>query len=347
MKAVLLEGENQVGVRDVPAPDPAGRAVVQVNRAGVCGTDVKLLSGAVPVALPRVLGHEIVGTVQTAGPRGDPPEGTRVLVDPVIACGACDLCRRDRGNLCRNGALMGRDLDGGFAELFAVDERQLHPIPDTVSDDAAALLQVLATCIHAQRMVQVFPGQTAVVLGLGVSGQLHAQLLRARGLTSVIGVTRSRARRDLAARLGATAVAAPEDAAAVVEEATGGRGADLVVEAAGSPATLAQAVDLAGPGATVLGFGTITAPSLPISAYQLYYKELALVNARAAQPRDCAAAVELAAAGALELAPLHTTSFALDDAVAALEACRDDPAALKVSIQVSPAAKPQEEVARS
>lgn len=336
MKAVLLEGENQVSVTGVAAPDAAGRALVKVARVGVCGTDVKLLSGAIPVALPRVLGHEIVGTVVAAGPRGVPKEGARVLVDPVITCGYCDLCRRDRGNLCRNGALMGRDLDGGFAELVAVDERQLHSIPDAVDDDAAALLQVLSTCIHAQTMVEVFPGQTAVVLGLGVSGQLHVQLLRARGLTSVIGVTRSQARRDLAARLGATAVATPEEASEVVAAHTDGRGADLVVESAGVPATLAQAVELAGLGTVVLSFGTLTAPSLPLSSYQLYFKELTLVNARAARPRDCAAAVQLAATGALQLAPLHTTTFALDDAAAALEACRSDDAALKVTMEVAP-----------
>jgi 2-desacetyl-2-hydroxyethyl bacteriochlorophyllide A dehydrogenase len=301
----------------------------------VCGTDVKLFSGAIPVALPRVLGHEITGTVAVAGPRGLVAEGTRVLVDPSIACGYCDLCRRDLSYLCRNGALMGRDLDGGFAELVAVDERQLHPIPETVSDDAAALLQVLTTCVHAQTLVDVFPGMTAVVLGLGVSGQLHAQLLRARGLSCVIGVTRSEARRALAAELGATDVAAPEDAAALVAERTGGRGADLVVESAGVAATLAQAVELAGLGGTVLAFGTITAPTLPLPSYQLYYKELRIVNARAARPRDCERAIQMAASGALRLEPLHTTTFELDAAAAALEACRSDPSALKVTMDVA------------
>jgi len=133
--------------------------------------------------------------------------GTRVLIDPVISCGICYRCRRDLAHLCGNGALQGRDVDGGFAEFAAVDESCLHEIPDSVSADEAALLQVLSTCVHAQ---SVLPGpagpagDSAVVIGLGVAGLLHIQLLRARGVSPVIAVTGSAWKRELALRSGAS-----------------------------------------------------------------------------------------------------------------------------------------------
>jgi L-iditol 2-dehydrogenase len=332
VKAVLLEAEHVVRVREVPEPEPGGRALVRVRRAGLCGTDVKIVSGAIPVRVPLVVGHEMVGIVVAAGSRGLVPEGSRVLIDPGIACGHCELCRGDRGHLCRQGALMGRDVDGGFAELVAVDELQLHQVPTAIGDDAAALLQVLGTCLHAQTMLDAFPGQSAVVVGLGVTGLLHVQLLRARGVDTVVGVTRSAAKRELATRLGATAVAAPEQAADVVGEVTGGRGPDLVVEAAGTGATLAQAIELAGTGATVLVFGIVTAAGR-LPTYQLYYKELTVLHPRAARPRDYARAIQLAGAGALRLEPLLTATFPLEEAVSALDACRD-PSQLKVALDV-------------
>jgi threonine dehydrogenase-like Zn-dependent dehydrogenase len=333
VKAVLLEGEHAVSVREVPDPDPGGRALVRVRRAGLCGTDLKIASGAIPVRVPLIIGHEMVGTVVAAGSRGLVPEGSRVLVDPGIACGHCELCRRDRGHLCRRGALMGRDVDGGFAELVAVDELQLHPIPAAVGDDAAALLQVLGTCVHAQTMLEVFPGQSAVVVGLGVAGLLHLQLLRARGLDTVVGVTRSAAKRELASRLGASAVAAPEQAPAVVAEATGGLGPDLVVEAAGTGETFAQAIELAGFGSTVLVFG-IVAEAERLPTYQLYFKELTVLSPRAARPRDYARGIQLAAGGALRLEPLLTATFRLDDAPGAFQACRET-SQLKVALDVA------------
>jgi threonine dehydrogenase-like Zn-dependent dehydrogenase len=331
VKAVLLEGENTVRVREVPDPDPAGRALVRVRRAGLCGTDLKIASGAIPVHVPLIIGHEMVGTVVAAGSRGLLPEGSRMLVDPGIACGHCELCRRDRGHLCRRGALMGRDVDGGFAELVAVDELQLHPIPEAVGDDAATLLQVLGTCGHAQTMLEVFPGQSAVVVGLGVAGLLHVQLFRARGVDTVVGVTRSAAKRELAARLGASSVAAPERAPAVIAEATGGRGPDLVVEAAGTGESLAQAIELAGFGSSVLVFG-ITAEAERLPTYQLYFKELTVLNPRAARPRDYARGIQLAAAGTLRLEPLLSATFQLDEAPSAFAACRE-PSQLKVALE--------------
>ena len=329
MLAAVLGRPGEVAIREVPRPAAGGLALVRVGQAGICGTDLKIAAGVVPVAPGRILGHEMTGWVERPGPRTAVPAGAAVLVNPAGFCGLCDLCRRDLPQLCRRGGLLGRDVDGCFAGYVAVDETLLHPLPDTIPAGEAALLQVLSTCVHAQ--AGLGPAASAVVVGLGVSGLLHVQLLRERGVRTIVGVTRSAWKRDLALRFGASAVAAPDEAAAVVADATGGRGADLAIECAGSAATLSAAMQLAGAGGTVVMFGTPpSADGMP--TYDWYYKELVIRCPRAARPRDCDAAIALSRR--LELAPLVTAWFPLASVSEALAACRDE-RQLKVVLQIT------------
>lgn len=334
MRAAVVEVPGRLAVKDVERPSAEGRALVRIDQAGVCGTDLKILVGAIGVATPLVLGHEMTGRVELAGERGDFAPGTRVLINPVMSCGACDLCRRDLPHLCRNGGLLGRDADGGFAEYAAVDESSLHEIPKSVSDDEAAVLQVLSTCVHAQSGLRVAAGASAVVVGLGVAGLLHTQLLRARGVSTIIGVTRSEWKRELALRSGATHVVAPEEAADAVAAATGGRGADVAIECAGTEETLIQSMHLAGAGGTVVVFGITTPAADGLPTYQWYFKELTIVSPRAARPRDCDLAIRLCAERRLDLAPLVTARFPLTATAAALAAC-GDPDQLKIVLDIS------------
>ena len=334
MRAALLTGPGRVAVREVPVPAARGLALVRVAQASLCATDLAIIDGQAPIRMPRILGHEMTGWVETPGPSGRLPRGTRVLVNPALFCGHCDLCSRDLPQLCRSGGLAGRDADGGFAELVAADETRLHPVPASVPEAEAALLQVLSTCVHAQSAITGSLADTAAVIGLGVTGLLHVQLLRARGVQTIVGITRSRRNQDLALRLGATRVAGPEAAERVVREATGGRGVDVAVECAGTAATLAQAMRLAGAGGTVLAFG-ITAPAADaMPTYEWYYKELTIFSPRAARPRDCELAISLCADRRLDLAPLVTARFPLARVGDALRAARD-PAQLKVVIDVA------------
>jgi len=332
MKAVRVTAPSTLEIADIAVPDANGQVLIKPNTVGVCGTDVKVFTGAIPVPYPRVLGHEMIGTVIEA-PAGAPVKpGDRVLVDPASSCGWCDLCRKGRPHLCSNAGLMGREVDGVFAEYVRAPVSAVLPVPANISATASGLLQVLGTCIHAQKAVNVFPGQVAAVIGLGVAGQLMVQLLRERGVT-VVGITRSEWKRDLASQHGATATAAPDQAASVLAELTGGRGPDLVVEAVGYEKTLAQAIDLVGIGGEVLVFGTLTGGNEGLPYYQLYFKELTLYNPRAALPGDYAVGIDLAAAGRLVLEPIVTHELALDDAAKAFELVHDD-SSLKVLMHV-------------
>lgn len=298
---MVLDGPEAARLAQVALAVPVGHVVVEVEQTGICGTDASIYRGLVPVSYPRIMGHEVVGRVVLHGSNSDgaPPLGSRVLVDPSNACGLCPVCRGGRSNLCPAGGLLGRDSDGALAGAVVAAAVRLHLVPEDMAADDAALLQVLGTCVHAHRQFPVFPGQAAVVVGLGVSGLLHVQLLRARGIGTVVGIGRSKDKRTLATSLGATAVAEPSEAAAVVDEVTGGAGASVVIEAVGSDATVAAAVALAGPGATVVLFGTVPGPGGTMPFYDLYHKECTVLCPRAALPVDYDDAIALVGSGAV------------------------------------------------
>jgi 2-desacetyl-2-hydroxyethyl bacteriochlorophyllide A dehydrogenase len=308
----------------------AGDAVVRVRASGICGTDVEIYRGGVEVPAGRVLGHEGAGVVELV-PSWSPLEvGTPVIVDPAIACGACPICREGLPNLCPHGGLLGRELDGVFADEVNVPAPNLHALPDAVSLADAPLLQVLATVVHAQAAVALEPGSVSAVVGLGCTGQLHAQLLAHRG-ARVLGVTRSDEKRRLAAELACEWTAAPDEAEPLARDLAPLGGAELVVEAAGTPASLDLAVRLVRPGGTVLAYGIQTHAGPELSLYQLYRKEVRLLHSRASLPHDLPAAIALVATGAVRLAPLISDRLPLDDAGEALE--RSAAGALKVVLE--------------
>jgi len=307
---------------DRPLPRVDRGVLVHLERAGICGTDLKILDGSTPVSYPRVLGHELVGTVSAPAEGRSLPAGARVLVNPGISCGDCHLCHRDRPHLCGRGGLLGRDLDGVFTEAISMEERFLHPVPEQVATDEAGLLQVLGTVVHSQQTVAVSSDTVAVVIGLGVSGMLQTQLLSDRGAGLVIGVSRSPWKLELAKGLGADLVATPDEASEVVARASSGRGADLVIESVGKEETVVQSINLAGPGGDVIIYGTVTGGGTEMPYYQLYFKELTLHNPRAALPRDYDEAIRLAAEGRIRLAPLITARYPLKEAADAFAAAR-------------------------
>ena len=332
MRAVRVVGPGSVEMADVAEPNPGSDILVRVRQVGICGTDTKIVAGKIPVEYPRILGHEMVGEVVSA-PTGSPfGVGDRVLVDPGVACGWCVMCLKGRFNICLNGGLLGRDVDGVFTEYSVVPVNRLVAVPDMVGERASGLLQVLGTCVHAVKTLDTFPGQVAAVVGLGVAGQLVSQLLTLQGV-DVVGITRSEWKRDLAKDAGAMATAPPDEAEAVLSEITDGLGPAIVVEAVGLESTLAQSISLAATGAEVVVFGTLTGAGEGLPYYQLYLKELTLHNPRAALIGDYADGVALAAAGALTLDPIVTHVLDLAEAPRAFDLV-NDPSAMKVLMTV-------------
>jgi L-iditol 2-dehydrogenase len=299
---------------------------VRVRSVGICGTDLSIYAGKIPVAYPRVMGHEIVGTIET-GTRA----GELVLVDPGIACGRCVQCREGRTNICTEGWLIGRDRDGGLCELVTIPATNVHPIPEGIDPATAPLLQVLATCAHAQRRARIAPGESAVVLGLGVTGLLHLQLARMRGAGPVIGVTRSPGKLAIAGSLGADrSVAADGKEAEAVAEALPG-GADVVIECVGTVAALATAMEMVRTGGRILAYGTITETSGSLPFYDLYHKEITILGARSARVEEFPFAIDAVASGRVAFDRLVSARHLLDDVDGAIGAA-GAPGALKVLV---------------
>lgn len=332
VKAALLTEPERIRIDELVAPTPAdGEVLVAPRSLGICGTDRKIFSGAIPVAYPRVLGHEIVGEVVSAAE--GLAAGTRVIVDPSMTCGRCPRCLEGRGNICEAGGLLGRDRDGGFRQAIAVASAYLHVLPPAIADEVAPLVQVLTTCVHGQRRVEIFPGDAVAIVGLGVTGLLHLQLAKLRGAWPVVCVTRSERKLELARELGAdVTVTADEDAVERVRELTGG-GPDVTVECAGLVSTLAASVRMARPGGRVLAYGTIAAGEGPFPYYDLYYKELTIESARSAGPEDYPVAIAAVASGRVRLDPLVTHRFSLDQTAEAFQA-EGASDALKVIVRV-------------
>ena len=171
MKAMLLQAPSdlvQTTVDDLTVG--AGEVLVEVTHSGVCGTDLKIFRGDIPVQYPRVMGHEMIGKVVTAPTATGLAIGSRVVINPVLSCGQCFYCQAGQENLCPSGFLLGRDKNGGFADHICVPAEAVFPLPSQISNDCAPLIQVMTTCHHAQNLSSINPGETVVVVGHSQGG---------------------------------------------------------------------------------------------------------------------------------------------------------------------------------
>ena len=328
---MVLRAPSDLVLDEVARPQPGpGQVLVRVTHSGVCGTDYKIYNGSIRVPYPLIPGHEMAGEVvdigtyvgrvppSTDSTRGGPAVGDRVIIDPETYDGTCFYCQKGLTNLCPNGTLIGRDVNGGFAEYLMVPASQVFKLPDSIDDRTAPMIQVLTTCLHAQRQVETFPGDTVAVIGLGVTGQLHVQLAKARG-ARVIGITRSAEKRAMAEKLGAdVTIPGGDKVIEQLRELTDGRGADLTIETTGVLKQLEHSVHMTRFGGKVLMFGIYTAKEGALPFYDLYFKEVSLISARVAKPEDYTACIALVERGLVKLGPLVSDVMPLGELKAAI-----------------------------
>jgi len=248
-------GDLQVAREPVPVAGP-GMSLICPTAVGLCGSDLHWFTdggiGDAGLSRPLVLGHEIAGVVEEG-----PMAGRRVAVDPSWPCGRCEHCLDGNRNLCPSVRFAGHGgNDGGLCELLAWPDHLLHPLPDTVSDAEGAMLEPLGVALHAMDLGRPRLGETIAVVGCGPIGLCAVQLARAAGADRVVAVEPLQHRREAAARLGADVTIDPgKHVAEALLEATGGRGAGLVLEVAGNDAAVGVCVEVARPGGVVVLVG--------------------------------------------------------------------------------------------
>jgi 2-desacetyl-2-hydroxyethyl bacteriochlorophyllide A dehydrogenase len=315
MKAMVLRAPGDMSLEEVVRPDfSPDKILVRVTHSALCGTDAKIYDGEIAVRYPLILGHEVVGELVEPIDAHNLQAGDRVIIDPMVSCGSCFHCSIGQSNLCPNGRLLGRDANGGFAEFISVPRNNVFPLSAAIDSQVAPLIQVATTCLHAQRLVSSFLGDSVLVMGLGVTGQLHVQLAKGRGASPVIGISRSAFKRQLAQAHGADfTFENTEDAIRNIPGITNGRGVDLAIETTGQTQSFAEAVALTRVGGRMLLFGISTAIQGVFPFYDLYFKEVSIFNARTAKSEDFSGAIDLVQRGVLQLSPLITHVVSLPD----------------------------------
>ncbi len=331
----MVTGPGEAGVQDVDPPVPApGEVVVDVERVGVCGTDVEFFTGEMQylhdghAAFPMRLGHEWAGTVSAVGPDVDASwRGRRVTGDTMLGCGRCRRCLGGRQHVCQDRAEVGirAGRAGALAEQLAMPVRALHVLPDGVEPMAGALVEPGGNALRAWRAAAAGAGDRVLVLGPGAIGLLVALFARAGGAeVHLLGVEpRSLA---FARTLGFAGVWTEDDLPDLPF--------DAVVDASNGAGLPARALDLVEPGKRVVYIGLAGSPST-IDTRRLVLKDVTAVGVLSASP-GLAATVEAYASGAVDPRPLVAATVGLADVADVLAGRRPAGAGAGPKIHVDP-----------
>jgi L-iditol 2-dehydrogenase len=319
MRVSVLLGQKSLGMEERAVPVPEGdQVLVEVSKVGVCGSDVHYYRdgriGPFVVDGPLVLGHELSGRIVAVGAGVDASRiGQRVAVEPQKPCRRCSQCKAGRYNLCPFMEFYATPpIDGAFCEYVAIEEDFAHPVPDSISDEAAALLEPLSVGIAAARKGRIVPGSRVLIAGGGPIGVITAQAARAFGAAEIIVSDPVADRRAMASRFGATTTVDP------TTEDTTDLQVDCFIDACGIPAAIVAGLESVRGAGTVVIVGTgADTVALPIPT--IMNRELNVTGVfRYTDTWPLGA--HLVATGQVELDPLVTGRFGLDDVEDALNA---------------------------
>ncbi|MGH7668396.1 MAG: alcohol dehydrogenase catalytic domain-containing protein [Gemmatimonadaceae bacterium] len=318
MKAVqIVEIGKPLELREVTRPEPgAGEILVRVLTAGICHSDAHYRAGTASVGfLPITPGHEIAGVIEKLGASADGVAvGDRVALHYLFTCGRCEYCARGLEQFCRHGQMVGKHVNGGYAEYVVAPARNAIAIAEGVTMAAAAIMMCsTATAFHALRKARMVAGDSVAVFGAGGLGMSAIQLARACGAADVFAVDIDPAKLEAAARYGARAIdatrGAPEQQ---LRDQTGGRGVDVALEFAGLPVTQEQAVaSLAVQGRAAMA-GIAGAPFAVSSYHGLINREAEVVGVSDHLRHELVTLMDFARRGLLDLESVITQRLALD-----------------------------------
>ncbi len=317
MRVAVYYSNRDVRLEEMPTPQIGpGEVLMRVEASGICGTD--LLEWYRLHKAPLVLGHEVAGVAAAIGEGVKRCRvGDRICAAHHVPCNACHYCLGGHHTVC--DTLRRTNFDpGGFAEYLRLPcinvEQGIFPLPDEISFDEATFVEPLACVLRGQRLAHFQPGQNVLVIGSGVAGLLHIQLVRISGAGHIVATDIIDYRLEAARRFGAdVAVHAREYTSAYLREVADGRLADLVVICSGATTAIEQAWESVERGGTVLFFAsTDPGVSVPISVNDLFWRnEITLTSSYGGSPADYAAALELIQAGKIRVQEMITHRLSL------------------------------------
>jgi len=328
MKAVFLLKKKEFEVRDIPRPRPKEKEVlIRVKVVGVCGSDVHYyLEGKIGsqqiIKEPLILGHELSGEVAELGKgAGNFKVGQRVVVEPAISCGKCEVCRKGWTNICPLVKFLGTPpVNGAFCEYLVMPGENLFPLPDKLSDEEGVMFEPLAIGLYAVRLSRFLPGETVAILGSGPIGLVTLLSARAAGASLIFATDIIPERLKAAKKIGAREVFNPEkeDVAEKIMELTKGRGVDVTFEAAGKEETINQAFAITALGGRVMIIGIPEVDAITYEPHQMRRKELLIQNVRHSLDTT-GASIRLVEEGLINLKPLITHCYPFDKITEAFE----------------------------
>jgi alcohol dehydrogenase len=346
MRALVFRGPNQIGIEEVPIPKPGfGEVVTRVTLTTICGTDVHILKGEYPVRPGLIIGHESVGVIHEIGPGVTGYKvGERVLVGAITPCGQCNFCLGGNRSQC-GGAIggwkFGNTINGAQAEYVLVPYAQanLAKIPDELSDEQVLLLaDIASTGFSASESADLQLGDSVAIFAQGPIGLCATAGARLKGAGLIIAVESDPVRITMAKRMGADFVVSPKDQDVVtaIGALTGGRGVDVAIEALGTPQTFENALKVLRPGGTLSSLGVYSGKlSIPLEPFAAGLGDHKIVTTLCPGGKErMRRLMELVRHGRVDLRPLLTHTFSLDNITAAYElfANRKD-GVLKVAIR--------------
>jgi L-iditol 2-dehydrogenase len=324
MKALRLTAYKQLDYVDAPVPSvAAGELLVRVKACGICGSDVHGYDGSTGRRIPPlVMGHEAAGVVEAAGEGvTDFSPGDRVTFDSTVYCGDCFFCRRGQSNLCDHRRVLGVSCgdyrrDGALAEFVVVPARVAFALPAGLSFQHAATVEAVSVAVHAVKRASPGLGDTALVVGAGMIGQLLVQAARAAGCGRVVVSDVDANRLAMAKAHGADVAldARQDDVPQRVRDLTDGRGADVVFEAVGSDAAVTSAIAAARKGGVVTLVGNVSKTvTLPLQG--VVTREITLLGS-CASAGEYPACLEMMARGTIDVSKLISVVAPLGEGAA-------------------------------
>ena len=322
MQALELVAPREMELRVVPdPPEPGpGEVSVRIRACGVCGSDMHFYlegsSAGTPARFPMVVGHEPAGEVVAVGPGVESlAVGDKVAVEPAVTCGRCEYCKAGKRNLCsRVEFMIGIQLPGLLLEYATIPATNALKIPPTMSWGEAALVEPVAILLHALELAELKAGETVAIMGAGPIGILGCAMAKLAGASLVVCGDILPHRLERAREMGADlAVDVSKDSIAdAVKDLTRGQGADVVIDAAGKPASLNAAVRSLRPGGRIVVIGIPSEADTPFPFWTALHAEATIKVQKRSNGNDHEA-LEIIKAGKIDESKILSHRFSLAD----------------------------------